>query len=157
MCSIRKPPTICVVTSIGFVLPFAMDGVHVPPVFQIMLVSQTAVSILFWWDPAVSRNTIVHRVDAALARATVVSVIGYKLFLGSPLCGQLLRCAPENLPEFFVTMLFMFVCFYISHRVSSHRSSMGEAHAWGSPQHVAAHALAHLWCSRGVYLAFWKL
>ena len=147
MCSIRKPPTICVVTSIGFVLPFAMDGVHVPPILQIMLVSQTAVAILFWWDPAVSRNTVVHRVDAALARATVVSVIGYKLFLGGP----------ENLPEFFVTMLFMFVCFYISHRISSHHSSMGEAAAWGSSQHVAAHALAHLWCSRGVYLTFWKL
>ena len=137
-----KRPTVCAVTSVGFVLPFAMDGVHVPPVFQVMLVSQTIVAILFWWDPAISQNTVVHRIDAALARANVVSIISYKFFLGTA----------DNMSEFLLAMFCMFLHFWLSHRVSSHQNHRGCG--WGSSEHVAVHALAHLWCSRGVYLTF---
>ena len=128
-----------VFTSIAFVSPLytlSMYHFHVPTWIHTLILLQGCISVVFWIDPVGHRNTLVHRVDAVLARMSISSVIGFKIWVYR-----------RNAVWFYLHLLPMFYCFYVSN-VYSQRS-------WCSRQHIRVHGMAHMFAYASILGAVW--
>jgi len=107
------------------------NHIYVPWVLQDMIIVQGVVSIAFWWRPI--KGSPIHTIDKVLARVSICSVIGYKMYTYPSLI-------------FAMNVAVMLLFFKISNHFS--RSE------WCSKEHIINHGLAHLFAYNAIYLAF---
>jgi hypothetical protein len=123
-------------TSSLFIVPIYAHHLHnipIPWVLKNLIILQGCVSIVFWWNPIVNRNTVIHKIDKVLARISISSVVGYKII-------------HDPTPLFTFSTIIMFYFFYLSN-VYSRRS-------WCSNPHIVCHCIAHISAHNSIYLAF---
>jgi len=114
---------ILVATSIGFISPvFLLD---IPIWLQYSLFFTTCISSAFWSDPNKHRNSILHYIDALMARIMITTVFFYALWQQN-----------ENLSLLFFMTSIMIFFFYLSDQSSSKE--------WCSHNHIIYHGLAHI-------------
>jgi hypothetical protein len=120
-------------SSLFFVPLYALhtNHIYVPWILKDMIIVQGVVSIAFWWSPV--KGSPIHTVDKVLARISICSVIGYKMYTYPSI-------------SFTINIMVMFLFFKISNHFS--RSE------WCSKAHIINHGLAHLFAYNAIYLAF---
>ena len=116
---------VLVITSIGFSIP----AIFIPTEFTSLLFFQSAVSILFWLNPAFNRNKIIHKIDSTMARTTIMIFI-YNTY--------------DNV-WFDTSTIIMLWFFYLSNCYSSKN--------WLSRPHLISHILGHLFAINSIYIA----
>jgi hypothetical protein len=124
------------ITSVLWVIPFSMFQMidDCPFLLLLLILIMTIFSCLFWIDPIANQNTLIHTLDAACARITIVSFIAYNLIF------QI-----ENV-RFFISMGIMFVFFYASNYYSKRD--------WCCEHHIYSHLCAHIFALFGIYFTF---
>lgn len=123
-----------IITGTGFLLPYMYFMRTMPLYFSRLLLIQGITTILFWYDPIKSRNTIVHKIDSILARMNIASYIAYKMFIYK-----------KNIGGFSVNTFLMLYFFYLSHKYSTVE--------WGCELHLFCHGTAHILSYYSIYLA----
>lgn len=128
-----------VVTSISWILPVfyciyknRKQTIETPKqMLLILMVVMTVLSCLFWIDPVSHRNTLIHTMDAACARITILAFIAYNVVL-----------QPDNIAGF-ACLAIMSVFFYGSDYCSKQE--------WCSDYHIYNHIGAHIFAWLGIY------
>jgi len=92
--------------------------------FAVITFNGSIVSIMFWSNPVLYRNTIIHRIDAVSARFILVNYALYKITVNH-----------NNLLWFLIYYFIMLVFFYLSNKISSNN--------WCCKKHINFHLLAH--------------
>ena len=100
-----------------------------------LLVLTVALAQLFWQTP--TRNSTLHRVDAAAAKMSLVCFIAYTLA----------RKLPAELMASYCAVLAGVVT---AAALSQHYSCRD----WGGARHIRAHAALHALCAIGAFYAF---
>lgn len=126
-------------TSFGFFLPVFLSRrygeaglVHTP--FFLLLTSQTASSALFWYHPQLFRGTLVHKIDAFLARTSILTVVLHQLSY------------PRSLGAFFLSTTMMLYFFHLSHIHGNNE--------WCGHEHIQAHTMAHVYSLVSLWYTF---
>jgi hypothetical protein len=94
-------------------------------------------SQLFWYNPI--RYSIVHRIDAVLAKITIFSFMAYTLITKLP-----------NTNVYFFSYILL-LCLLFCMAISSEYYSQKE---WLSVQHIVSHGLLHICSFIGTFYAF---
>jgi|TARA_B110000114_G_C14975074_1_gene350129 hypothetical protein len=81
-------------------------------------------SLLFWSNPKLYRNTVIHHLDSCLTRITISIIVLHNMLY-----------QPYNI-GFFASTFAMFVFFYYSNAASSKK--------WCSNRHLGYHLIAHI-------------
>lgn len=123
-------PTI--ITSLFFSLPIFLFNPNT--YISCLLYMTTTSSILFWSNPV--KNSIIHKIDACIARLTIATFIFYKIYLNT--CNQLF---------FFTTMMKMFFFFYMS--------NVHSKKCWCGHNHLFFHTFAHIYAVLAICIALW--
>jgi hypothetical protein len=117
------------ITSLFFMAPFVYykikNGKWPVSIVIVGILTATEISsLLFWSNPKLYRNTLIHHLDACLTRITISIIILHNILYQSYNIG------------FFVSTFVMFVFFYYSN-VASYKK-------WCSNRHLVYHLIAHL-------------
>jgi hypothetical protein len=92
-------------------------------------------SQLFWSDPI--RNSLIHKMDAIIAKITIIYFILYILIYSKH---------KNNLTLFILTIITIILSFYNSNHFSNKK--------WISNLHIINHAILHLSCFTGSFFIF---
>ena len=123
------------ITSILWVIPFSYNHEYFiensSPFLLFLILNMTFFSCLFWSDPIKNRNTLIHTIDAACARITILAFIVYNVAFQF-----------QNI-SFFISMGIMFVFFYASNFYSEKE--------WCCDNHIYSHLIAHIFALFGIH------
>jgi hypothetical protein len=111
---------ILVVSSIGFLIPLIFTTI---PYFIMLFFTVSFVSAMFWVDN--TENSVVHYMDAAMARIGIISVLLYKIFINT-----------NNLWLFSIFTAISFVMIY--------KSNVESRKKWASKTHILFHLFSHI-------------
>jgi len=104
---------------------------HIEYILTSLLVLTIFFSQLFWDNPI--KNSIIHKIDAIIAKIVIFSFIGYTL-----------------LYKFKYTYLLILIAITTSFYYSNHFSSQ----LWCSNKHLICHGLLHFFCFIATFYAF---
>ena len=104
--------------------------VPLPPLLITVSVLATFVSFFFWFHPHTFRNGWIHKMDAFMARVTIVIFVLYNMITGGN-------------TGFWMSCFTMFVFFYLSNHFSTIE--------WCSCLHILSHVCAHIYAGLGIF------
>ena len=122
------------VTSSLFIVPLYVlhnNNIYVFWILQDLIILQGIVSTIFWCNPV--KGSVIHKVDKVLARISISSVVGYKIYNN-----------PTTM--FIINVMIMLLFFKIS--------NMYSRQTWCSKSHIICHGFAHLYAHNAIFLAF---
>jgi hypothetical protein len=118
----------------GFGCIFIFCSSWMPIYFQIILLNQSILTLLFWINPMRTRNSIIHKIDGFNAKLLICSFILYKWFIY------------RKYAFYFTTNTSIGLYFY-------HLSDKHSRHTWCSQKHLLCHFIAHIYSCVSILIA----
>lgn len=125
-------------TSSTFMIPFiwvlyTYHYLPVPTFIMCVVIFETIVSLLFWYDPIKNQATNIHKIDGIFARISICTMVAYHIF-----------CTDEFNYMFWFCLVNMVVFFTLSNYF--YREGK-----WCTPLHIMSHCFAHIYATMCIF------